>query len=97
MGTTIIIFRIVSLLFLGNGFIQSISTKLPAQLIKSGQFQFLTNCSLLTCLVYVVSTFFMLAKQIHWFYNLVSNLEFNVLFSYLFEIESDTCVGERCL
>lgn len=82
MGITITIFRIVNLLFLGNGFIQSISTKLPPHLIKSGQFQFLTNCSLLTCLVYIILTFFILTGQIQWFYNLVSNLEFNVLFSY---------------
>ena len=82
MGITITIFRIVNLLFLGNGFIQSISTKLPPHLIKSGQFQFLTNCSLLTCLVYIISTFFILTEQTQWLYNLVSNLEFNVLFSY---------------
>ncbi|EMG50434.1 hypothetical protein SBY92_000267 [Candida maltosa Xu316] len=74
-----VLFRIFSLILLGSGLIRSISTKLPAHIVKAGHFQFITNCSLLTTVLYLISTFFTTSP---WFYNLASNLEFNVTVSY---------------
>ncbi|KAI5966963.1 uncharacterized protein KGF55_000372 [Candida pseudojiufengensis] len=74
------IFRILNLVLLGNGLYKSLSTKLPPHLVKSGHFQFLTNCSLLTTLIYLFFATF--GFQPNWLYNLSSNLEFNVIFSY---------------
>ncbi|KAI5952733.1 hypothetical protein KGF54_003600 [Candida jiufengensis] len=63
-----------------NGLYKSLTTKLPPHLAKSGQFQFLTNCSLLTTVIYLTLSVFGLAPL--WLYNLSSNLEFNVIVSY---------------
>ena len=74
------IFRLLNLLLLGNGLYKSITTKLPPHLVKSGQFQFITNCSLLITVVYL--SLLLLRYQSICIYNLASNLEFNVIVSY---------------
>lgn len=74
------LFRLANLFLLGNGLYKSLTTKLPPHLIKSGQFQFITNCSLLLTVVNIVWT--LLGHNLIWLYNLTSNLEFNVIVSY---------------
>ena len=75
----ITLFRIANLILLGSGLVKSLSTKLPPHIVKAGHFQFITNCSLLTTILYLISSFFYTSP---WFYNLACNLEFNVIFSY---------------
>lgn len=74
------IFRLANLFLLGNGLYNSLTTKLPPHLVKSGQFQFITNCSLLLAVINLAFT--ILSLRSIWLYNLASNLEFNVIFSY---------------
>ncbi|RCK64689.1 hypothetical protein Cantr_00190 [Candida viswanathii] len=74
------LFRLANLALLGTGLLRSISTKLPPHIVKSGHFQFITNCSLLTTVLYLVLRTFFHAPR--WLYNLACNLEFNVVVSY---------------
>ncbi|EER33558.1 conserved hypothetical protein [Candida tropicalis MYA-3404] len=75
----ITLFRIGNLILLGSGLARSLATKLPPHIVKAGHLQFITNCSLLTTVIYLISTFFHISP---WFYNLACNLEFNVIVSY---------------
>lgn len=70
-------FRLANLFLLGNGLYKSLTTKLPPHLIKSGQFQFITNCSLLLTVVNLLWA--LLGHNSIWLYNLTSNLEFDVI------------------
>lgn len=75
-----LLFHLFSLAICSSGLWDCINQHLPPHLIRGGQFQFLTNVSLMLTITYIILTLFHINCST--FYNAIVNLEFTVTITY---------------